>query len=799
MQSPDTGPVAADISPEPAQIGILLVHGIGDQKPGETIAAFGEPMIDWLSQWLDGIGGDWRNHGVNADTLRGWLHARGCTGRSTSHDAHMAALRSLAADESPGLELTAHVFGPMSHECLVWRDFLTPMIEAARDKHNPHAAAAKDIPEIGEREGLPFLAARAHVIGAALQETDGDPAHARLRIESLRTDGAHQSEDWLFAEARWSQSFVQPSAKHVGLWSAFVSPYMIATLFVAHFQLALATLSRKRPDVWRGFGLLRLLSTIVLFPVIAPLTVLVQGLLLLLAVLTVIPLEIVQKRVAAVQRALSTLVGDSYTFLESASNRASIVAGVRERLAWLSTRCRHVVIVAHSQGAYVALETLHTLLPKRLRLLVTVGSGIERLSALRGIHSHRGLSLRMSIGIALVSSYLISVGAYQVLAGERRTWYLALLAVSALFYTLMFVLAGSDTDSHLHHGWYDLLKFHEIRWLDYFTAHDPVPGSSSPSSAAACQELANMHSVLLDHTSYWENRDQFVPSIVHAIARAGDSHLHLNRLTKHDGLLLEFAARWRPYRIAWLRMGWWLVSVAALAVAARRAHDIGLWGAKLRDLAVRMAAEVGTTVPQWLTGLRDRDLGAALVVVTWALSFVAVYALWALWERRDAGLLVRRAVLIEISAIGLVHHFFLAVYVAALAAMLTVATQLFFDVRWPGGVLPLGLKWSTSSIPFAIFNAVFLIGIDRSMSRAFQAAVKRRKRTLINEDEAIQLSTTTYSEVHKHCRPANEPFDALAFDDAMYSPAPLFDQADVLRLKAEMDEIRERRSSRRRS
>jgi hypothetical protein len=33
---------------------VLLVHGIGDHQEGETLTAFGEPLIDWLRQWLRG-------------------------------------------------------------------------------------------------------------------------------------------------------------------------------------------------------------------------------------------------------------------------------------------------------------------------------------------------------------------------------------------------------------------------------------------------------------------------------------------------------------------------------------------------------------------------------------------------------------------------------------------------------------------------------------------------------------------------------------------------------------------------
>jgi hypothetical protein len=39
-----------------AEIGVLLVHGIGDHKEGETLISFGEPMIDWLRDWLRGKG-----------------------------------------------------------------------------------------------------------------------------------------------------------------------------------------------------------------------------------------------------------------------------------------------------------------------------------------------------------------------------------------------------------------------------------------------------------------------------------------------------------------------------------------------------------------------------------------------------------------------------------------------------------------------------------------------------------------------------------------------------------------------
>ncbi|HEX9671058.1 MAG TPA: hypothetical protein VGC93_16440, partial [Thermoanaerobaculia bacterium] len=39
--------------PREAQVGILFVHGIGQQTPGETLIAFGEPLVNWVRRWLE--------------------------------------------------------------------------------------------------------------------------------------------------------------------------------------------------------------------------------------------------------------------------------------------------------------------------------------------------------------------------------------------------------------------------------------------------------------------------------------------------------------------------------------------------------------------------------------------------------------------------------------------------------------------------------------------------------------------------------------------------------------------------
>ena len=59
------GPIAPTLRAQPsarrftrkapqAQVGVLLVHGIGDHAEGETLVAFGEPLIDWIREWMAG-------------------------------------------------------------------------------------------------------------------------------------------------------------------------------------------------------------------------------------------------------------------------------------------------------------------------------------------------------------------------------------------------------------------------------------------------------------------------------------------------------------------------------------------------------------------------------------------------------------------------------------------------------------------------------------------------------------------------------------------------------------------------
>ncbi len=69
-----TPPRPAAESAPTHEIGVLFVHGIGQQSRGATLLDWGEPMAVWIQQWIDGLCTD-----IKDNDLHAWLssHSEG--------------------------------------------------------------------------------------------------------------------------------------------------------------------------------------------------------------------------------------------------------------------------------------------------------------------------------------------------------------------------------------------------------------------------------------------------------------------------------------------------------------------------------------------------------------------------------------------------------------------------------------------------------------------------------------------------------------------------------------------------
>lgn len=794
MEIKSENPIAQGEDEPKAQIGILLVHGIGDQQPGETLINMGEPLVNWLSDWLQGLCRWWKRSGLNEGSLNAWfmsLRDELNLGQEQSPEKELQPICNIGEIEPVKLQLTAH-----HHGAAIPRDWLDKYelmdryleeIEQAKDPESlKEALRGNQILDAAAEKETPFVISLARVVNAELNDRGNSPANMRVRIETLNTKAELQREDWLFCEAHWAQSFMAPSPARVALWSALVCVYLIPSICIRQLKTTGSAVTGKRPDIPRILGLPRMLAALAMVLAIPLLTLVAQATFLLLAVLSMIPLQFIRKKLIPLQYVLSSVIGDSYVILESAINHAAVVECVKQNLAWLTSRCRNVVIVAHSQGAYVTLKTLENYLPRDLRLLVTFGSGIERLATLKQLHTNRGIDLK--IASVLWWSFLywsadFMIGAWH---GSFGIWSVAMRVIT--FLALAFIIVGGTRSyqATINKGWESLLRDRKIRWLDYFTAEDPVPNGSPSLTMAARQTVTNFSSVLLDHNSYMANRDQFIPSVVNAIARAGESYISIDRLSNRDSGLLETGARWRPYRLAWLRAGLWTATLCAIALVLRYRGEFGQWGLDLRKKMLLAQGFLHTTVLNPLISLPQQEIGAGLLVLSWAAACLALVIFWFLWARRDANWMADRKIptipILQMQSV-VSRTFLMIKYLYIYALILTLAVFSYFKISF-GSVFGAKLFWvilATSGVA-----SVLQWFLDKMATHLNADIIKRRRRTLIPQSEAVKLAGWYAYE--------NSPkvaFDAMAYCDAMYSDEPLVYQDDLLRCQEDVRKWKE--------
>jgi hypothetical protein len=232
-------------------------------------------------------------------------------------------------------------------------------------------------------------------------------------------------------------------------------------------------------------------------------------------------------------------------------------------------------------------------------------------------------------------------------------------------------------------------------WDDFYAAADPFPDGPVLQPRTAEQQadplwkkppstrIRNRDSVFADHSTYWQNAEQFVAPVAKSlVALAGKTFLP----NDGDQVRLDEASARRERRVDALRWAGWL-TFAAVPVAAW-----GLWPGYMADLT-RWVAGVLEPVLGWLAELFDLSIftdselapwiGVALVVAgAWVYRMAVVEPLWRRWDLRMADqLFARRWAGWQKSRMG---WFSLAACVPPGAAVVAAA---YARSSWPLGLL----------------------------------------------------------------------------------------------------------------
>jgi hypothetical protein len=322
-----------------------------------------------------------------------------------------------------------------------------------------------------------------HGIGAqrpgSLTKAWAEPIKTEIdRILREQERRSREAESVYFSEYLWDPQVRAFSGLAVTAWTLMNLPLIAAIHTGLSFEARPESQYSEKPQhlarqgvvrfwiaVWRGV-LTPLLVMAIVIPlwIINPPVVIISGVLSLLVPRSWRPLRLGWRPIRPANYVMTRIVGDAYMWLASPvsrlfsrGSREGLVQGFTIKLEELYKECSRVVIVAHSQGAAIAVAALQAEgVLRRPTHLVTVGGG-HRL--LQGIHASR-----QSVGSSALSNFYFGLG-IAVLAqvlwfqylyiGSLFTWFIVtpLLGLRGITASL----AEPGAQAAIGPGWGDLL------------------------------------------------------------------------------------------------------------------------------------------------------------------------------------------------------------------------------------------------------------------------------------------------------------------------------------------------------
>jgi tetratricopeptide (TPR) repeat protein len=173
-------------------------------------------------------------------------------------------------------------------------------------------------------------------------------------------------------------------------------------------------------------------------------------------------------------------------------------------------------------------------------------------------------------------------------------------------------------------------QFHnrQLDWYDFYASDDPVPNGRLLDDFVPRElyssEFSNARSLLLDHTSYWQNEDEFVPRVTRLLLKTAgikvrdETHAH--------------TAQRRRWRVGWRVVARWTLAILTILVA------LDWWTSTTPEPVGRAMQELmsffddatkpGKAVPAWLSPW-------LFLILMWAIATATVRAAWGFWNAGD--------------------------------------------------------------------------------------------------------------------------------------------------------------------
>jgi hypothetical protein len=480
--------------------------------------------------------------------------------------------------------------------------------------------------------------ARAGAAQILVREADPSaPAHSAV---TLRPQGDDRDHVWLLAEARWDEAFTPPAFRQVLLWALSVVPWTVLTQFIGPVIDESQLLRRDLGQIVRFFW--NIAASIFLALIVA---VVLQTVALAILVLSIIPLDPVREVVGKLQRFASTSVGDLYMVLMSPIQRAALTSAVQRDIDWLRGQgCERIVVIAHSQGGYVAYQALADPWFRPVESFITFGSGLIRLTESEQAKRNGWLiwALVGTVGALLALRFSID-GILGTLEFTPKQQVGAFAFAVGLLMSIGLIVAIRRYGERERVANLPV----PIPWVDYLTHEDPVlngrPGPRLPTHVKTIW-VQNHASVVADHGSYWKNSDQFVAQVA---AKVGNLDPDLDLLnagpTPERGVGAHLRRSWarRHARIAALKSVRLPIAIATAALLAIRSDQLATVGTQVASLFTWFPSVIVSWLPDVVESVipiavaHVAYVGAAVIVGLSLLAYRIGVSLWEGWGQDD--------------------------------------------------------------------------------------------------------------------------------------------------------------------
>ncbi len=614
-------------------LGVLFVHGIGEQPVGDTLKNVVDPLVNSLDLWIHGAG-RCRAMALGTDKALAWAR-------------DMPTTHALAHEQAGQMAASAEI---------VFDRLESPQkqdLETATVWSGSALLGDGCMPPATEDDGPPNAVLHLHTTDQTYQVTEGSA---------------------LLAESWWARSFVPPTPRALMGWTFKVLPMAVGMHVGDTVRRHVSAAFTTGPHALRrlGHGVLALLWLAAL-AVAVPLTLPLQCVLTLSVLLGMVPLRFVQDAMRALQSALVGSLGDSFLLVSSPVSRAMIVAQCKRDLHWLAQRCDEVFVVAHSQGCAVSYLAMCESMPDEVTEVAWIGSGLRKLEVLRALQRDNVAAIG---GWLTATLPFVGYGLIERLVNGHWTWadtpyQMFFTLLTGLAYLMGIGILVWATRGGATPLWLRMWADRGVRLMELHASHDPVPHGplfdedSAEAALIHSHEVRNRASVLADHTSYWRNIEEVVLPLALRIAAAVG--VPVAGLLAHDGPWLSAGVKRRHLRVRvlmLLRTVWFAGCVALLwragsqwvslaGVAASQASDLLFGNGDLSAL--------GPPARRLLPDL----------LLWMGLPFFGLMLGWRLWDEHE-----QRALLLRKRPSGGYETLVFTLMLGAMAAPCVAAAQL---------------------------------------------------------------------------------------------------------------------------